>query len=189
MNTNLTIAFMLALGSAACTGEEAVSYSDMVGIEVKADADKVVADNISDEKNINTESGNPYGAFITAAQNELGADPGRIEITSVTIQLNDAVGVSALNEIFDGDVDVIFQMPTSGDEVRVASGLVGADTQGGGPIELIVEFDSDSLNDANYADLIAGSFKVLYRAPANPAYAATSAKTDLQITFMFEAFE
>lgn len=185
MRTTLLIAFTCL--ASAC-GEDAVSHSDIVGIEVKADADKVVNDTISDEKNINTESGNPYGAFITEAQNALGADPGRIEITSVTIQLNDSVGVAALNEIFDGDVDIVFQMPTSGDEVRVASGAVSAETEGAGPYELIVEFDSDQLNDANYADLIAGSFKVLYRAPANAAYAGSGAKTDLQINFEFEAF-
>ena len=70
---------VLSLTLAACA-DQPISYSDDVGIALKAD---VVDGTVVDEKNINTESGNPYAAFITDAHNALHADPGSIEVDRV----------------------------------------------------------------------------------------------------------
>jgi hypothetical protein len=188
----LTIA-LLALSTwlpAACGGgDDPVSYSAPVGIELKADADKVVDTTITDEKGITTESGNPYGAFVQEARNELGHDPGEIDVTGVDIRLNDTQGVTNLNEIFEGDVEILFQMTATSDIFPVATVTIDATTEGGGPIDAVIDFVPEDFVDQNLADLVSGNFKVVYRGTANPTYGGTANKADLQITFTFEAFE
>jgi hypothetical protein len=183
------LALSTSLTAACGGGDDPVSYSAPVGIELKADADKVVDTTITDEKNITTESGNPYGAFVQDARNELGRDPGEIDVTGVDVRLNDTMGVTNLNEIFDGSVEILFQMNTTSDVMPVATVTIDSTTEGGGPIDAEIDFVPEDFVDANYDDLVGGNFKVVYRGPANATYAGTSNKADLQITFTFEAFE
>lgn len=175
--------------AAACGDEEPVSYSEPVGIELKADADLVLSGSITEDKSITTESGNPYGAFIANARDALGgADPSQIDVTDVTMTLAaGSTGVTTLGEIFDGTVEVLFEMNDTNDTVAVASGTV--DATASSTVTLSPDFDSDAISSANYTKLLSGSFKVVYRGPAQATYAATDAKADLQITFTFEAFE
>ncbi len=175
--------------AAACGEDDPVSYSEPVGIELKGDADKVVAGVLTDDKGITTESANPYGAFIGSARDALnGADPTRIDVSMVTMTLGaGSTGVAALGEIFDGNVDVLFEMNDTNDTLAVASGTV--DSTATGTVTLSTEFDSDAISSTNYDKLLSGSFKVVYRGPTQSTYEATDAKADLQITFTFEAFE
>jgi len=39
-----------------------------------------IAAQVTDDKGINTESGNPYGAFVANAQREIGGDPASIDV-------------------------------------------------------------------------------------------------------------
>ncbi len=58
----------IALGSlalAAC-GDDPVSYSEPVGINLKAKSSDTINNVVTDDKGINTESGNPYGAFVSS---------------------------------------------------------------------------------------------------------------------------
>lgn len=186
--TRLGLAGAIAL--AACGGEDPVSHSAPVGINLKADSDKVVGTNVTDQKNINTESGNPYGAFVTEAGNVLGHAPGRIEVVGVSILMAaDSTGVSMLNEIFNGRVDVMFEMPTLGDTIPVGHAIIDANTTGRGPLELEIDFDSSNLAPENFADLLGGGFNVVYSGVVASGYSTLAAKADLQITFTFEAFE
>jgi hypothetical protein len=173
----------------ACGDEEPVSYSEPVGIELKADADKVVAGSLTDDKGITTESGNPYSAFIANARDALGgADPSHVDVSIVSLLLGaDSTGVTTLGEIFDGNVEVLFEMNDTNDTVAVASGTL--DSQTPSTATLAVDFDSDAISTVNYDKLLSGSFKVVYRGSTQATYAATDAKADLQITFTFEAFE
>src|ERR1051325_8993418 len=92
-------------------GDSPVNYSAPVGINLKAKSGDVVQNVVSDKKSITTESGNPYGAFVGAAQQRLGRDPSRIEITGITIVLGaDSTGVTTLDQVFTGQVDVLFLM-------------------------------------------------------------------------------
>jgi hypothetical protein len=181
---------LAALALGACGGDdEPASHSAPVGINLKADSDKVVGTNVTDEKNITTESGNPYGAFVTEAQNVLGAAPGRIEVVSVSALMGaNSMGVSALNEIFNGRLDAMFEMTTTGDTIPVAHAIIDADTQGRGPVELEIDFDPTTLAPANYVDLVGGNFKVVYSGVVASGYSTLGAKADLQLTFTFEAF-
>ncbi len=186
----LAVALPAAFALAACGGDDPVSHSAPVGINLKADSDKVVGTNVTDKKNINTESGNPYGAFVNEAQNVLGRAPGRIEVDGVSILMAaGSTGVSMLSEIFNGRIDVMFEMSATTDTIPVAHTIIDPKTMGRGPIELEIDFDSANLAPANFADLVAGNFNVVYSGVVASGYSTLGAKADLQITFTFEAFD
>ncbi len=190
LGTKSLLLLALAATGLGCGGDDAVSHSEPVGIELKADADKVVAGVLSDAKNITTESGNPYGAFVNEARTVLGKDPGRIEVTGVTLLLGaDATGVVSLGEIFDGNVEVLVEMADTGDTFAVAHGTIDESRTGSAPVTLAVDFDADAFTGANFDKLVGGNFTVVYRGPTQAAFAATGAKADLQITLTFAAFE
>src|SRR3954469_79201 len=107
MSNRLALALVLFLG--ACS-DDPVSYSAPVGINLKAKSGDTANNVVSEEKGITTESGNPYGAFITDAKQKLGGkDPTSIEIDKVELFLGGtSTNVTRLGEVFDGTVDVLF---------------------------------------------------------------------------------
>jgi hypothetical protein len=178
-----------ALALFAC-GDDPVSYSAPVGINLKAKSSDTVNGVVSDEKGITTESSNPYGTFVSDARAALGgADPSEIEVDSVDVLLGaNSTGVVTLGEIFNGQMEVLFQMNDTDNSFQVASGAITAET-GSGPIPLSVTFDSDTLGDADWTKLLGGSFKVIARGPAAADFQNKGADADLQVTFRFTAFE
>jgi hypothetical protein len=190
---NLSTILCSVAALAACGddgGTVPVEYSQPVGINLKVKSSDVVNGTISIEKGINTESSNPYGAFITAARNELGGvDPGRIELTAATLLLGgNATGVVGLGEIFVGQVEVVFQMNDTNNTFPAATGMLVA-TDGSGPIELMPTFTSAGANDADYGKILGGSFKVVLRGPAHANFRTAGADADVQTTLTFTAFE
>src|SRR5439155_24452981 len=100
---------ILALPILAACGSDPVSYSAPVGIELKAKSGDVTNAAVTELKDITTESGNPYGAFTNDAQAKLGHAPSRIELADLTLTLGgQSTGGSALEQVFNGDVDVSF---------------------------------------------------------------------------------
>lgn len=175
---------------AAC-GDDPINYSDQVVLNLKGDADKVnVSTNVlTDEKNITTESGNPYGAFVNDARGALGHDPSRIEVESVSLLLGAASEVASLGAVWDGQVDVLFVMDTSENSYPVASAIVDEEVTDGGPAELEVTFDPDTVSDVDLAKFIAGSFKVVLRGTVQQSFADSTAKTEQQVSLTFAAYE
>jgi hypothetical protein len=189
MQTRFIMASSLLFGLAAC-GDDPLNYSAPVGINLKAKSSDTVNNVVSDDKGINTESGNPYGAFVTDARRELGGvDPATIEVEGVDIFLGAAsTGVATLGEIFDGNVEVLFQMNDTNNSYPVAHGIVGATTDAG-PYALEVDFVGADIPDIDYEKLLGGSFKVIARGPAAADFTSKGADADLQVTFTFAAFE
>lgn len=189
MNTPLLAVLALAASLTGCA-DDPVSYSAPVGINLKAKSSDVANDVVSDEKNINTESGNPYGAFVSDARTELGgADPGGIAVDQLELLLGgDSTGVTALGEIFAGATDVLFIMNDSNNSYPVGAAEIDAATTGG-PIDLDVSFDSDDVGGDDWARLLGGSFKVVIRGDAAPEFTTKGADADLQLTFTFAAYE
>jgi hypothetical protein len=183
---------MMKLVACACVllvacGDDPVSFSSPVGINLKAKSGDVANNAISDEKGITTESGNPYGAFVTEARKKLGQDPARIELDQLTLTLGaQSTGVTALEEVYTGDVDVAFIMNDTNNTYD--AGHVN-NPHGVGPVDVDVVFDSAAVSDIDYAKLVGGSFKVVIRGPAAPAFASKGAEANLQLTFTFAAFE
>ncbi len=184
------LAALAALAPLSACGDDPVSYSEPVGISLKAKSADVVNAAVTDDKNITTESGNPYGAFVNNARARLdGAEPGHIEVDRVELLLGaGSTGVTTLEEIFAGPVDVLFVMGDTGNSVPVASLTVGSQA-GAGPLAFGVDFDSDALSAADYDHLVAGSFKVAIRGAAATSFQSKGADADLQVTLDFTAFE
>jgi hypothetical protein len=174
---------------AACGGNDPVSFSAPVGISLSVGSKDVVSGAISADKNINTENGNPYGAFTTAARARLGGqDPSRIAVTGITLELLTATssGVTSLEQVFTGPVTIGFQSSTSGTVYPV--GQV-TNPVGAGPVALAVAFDSGSLPAADRAAITQGQFKVVLGGTAANGFASASAAADLKATFTFVAYE
>lgn len=189
MLTRFALASSLLVGLVAC-GDDPLSYSAPVGINLKAKSDDTVNNTVTDDKGITTESGNPYGAFVNDARVKLGGnDPGVIEVDSVELFLGaNSSGVATLGEIYNGNVEVLFEMNDTNNSYPVAHGTIGAST-GSGPIGLGVDFDGAAIPELDYAKLLSGSFKVITRGPAAAEFMQKGADADLQVTFTFAAFE
>jgi hypothetical protein len=175
---------------AACGGNnDPVSFSQPVGISLSVASKDVVSAAVSAEKNINTENGNPYGAFTSAARARLGGrDPSHIAVAGATLELLTATstGVTALEPVFAGPVTVAFQASASGAVYPVGQVM---NPMGAGPVTLAVAFDSESLPAADRAAITQGQFKVVVGGSAASGFAGASATADLQATLMFVAYE
>src|SRR5438105_4095222 len=104
------ITYALPILALAACGSDPVNYSQPVGIELKAKSGDVNTAAVTESKEINTESGNPYGAFISTAETKLGGKaPSRIELSQLSLTLGgQSTGVSSLEQVVTGDVDVAF---------------------------------------------------------------------------------
>lgn len=181
------VALLSTLG--AC-GDDPVSYSAPVAINLKAKSADTVSGVVSDEKGISTESGNPYGKFVSDARAALGGrDPATIELDSVDVFLGaGSTGVTALGEIFNGRLDVVFVMNDTDNSYPAAHVDIGAATTAG-PIGASIDFDGAAFPAIDEAKLLGGSFKVLLRGPAAASFETKGADADVQLTFTFAAFE
>jgi hypothetical protein len=179
-----TLAVLVAL--TAC-GDDPVSFSSPVGINLKADSGAVNGTALSDEKGITTESGNPYGAFVANARDKLGKDPTRIDIDKLTLTLGaQSTGVTALDQVFTGDVDVQFLMNDSNNTYN--AGRI-TNPAGAGPVDVNVLLESDAITETDWPKYLGGGFKVIIRGTAATDFATKGAKADLQLMFTFAAFE
>jgi len=182
-----TLLLPLAAALLAGCGSDPVSYSAPVGISLDARSGDVVAGAISADKNVNTESGNPYGAFANAAVQALGRNPSRIAVTSATLELeSSSTGVPSLQEVFAGTVSIGFVMNGSSTVYPVASVV---NPTGAGPVAMSVSFDSASMAPGDYDDLAGGSFKVELDGTAAAGFAAADAIARMTATFGFVAYE
>jgi hypothetical protein len=178
-----------ALVVCAACGDDPVSYSAPVGITLKAKSADTVNGVVTDDKGINTESGNPYGAFVNDARAKIGRDPALIDVERVELFLGGtSVGAATLGEVFAGTVDIVFEMSDTNNAFKAAAGAIDAST-GSGPVELGVVFAAEEIPDLDYVKLLQGSFKLIVRGPAAPSFSAKGADADLQVTLTFAAFE
>jgi hypothetical protein len=184
-----SLALVSVLALAACS-DDPISYSAPVGINLKAKSSDTVNNVVSDEKGITTESGNPYGAFMAEAKTRLsGKSPSSVELVEVEVFLGaGSTNVTRLGEVFDGNVEVLFQINDTNNSYPAASGAVPAAT-GPGPIELGAAFESGALPEFDYIKLLGGSFKVVTRGSAAAGFTTKGADADIQITLTFAAFE
>lgn len=180
----LVLPILLAL--TAC-GADPVSYSAPVGINLKVKSGDVSNNAISDQKGITTESGNPYGAFVSDAQHKLGRDPARIDVDQLTLTLGaQSSGVTSLAEVYSQDVDVAFITNDTNNTYDVAHVM---SPTGVGPVPLAMSFESASVAPADFAKLLTGSFSVVIRGPAASTFATKGAEANMQLTFTFAAFD
>jgi hypothetical protein len=177
---------MMVVALVACGGDDPVSYSEPVGLALAAEPGDVSDGWIEDSKNINTESANPYGAFVAAAHEEVGGEPSHIAVTGATLSIVGAGGVATLDGIYAGELDVSFV--TNGSETRYLVASLD-EIPVAASAELEVFFDSDDMVAADYADLASGAFKVVLGGAAAAGFHDAGVKVDLSLVLTFEAFE
>jgi hypothetical protein len=180
---------LIPIATAAACSDDPVSYSAPVGISLGVTSADVATGTLTDEKNVNTESGNPYAEYIQAARDELGRDPGTIEIESATLELlGTSTNVTALGEVFDGDVDLAFVMNSSDSSYPATVATLDGET-GAGPIDMHSHFDPAAITDEDWPSFVGGSFKVVLTGAAASGFEAADATAELQATFTFVAYE
>jgi hypothetical protein len=183
MKAFLALAMVATIGC----GADPVSFSMPVGIELKAKSADVSNAVVSDDKAITTESGNPFGAFVSDAHTKLGRDPARIEVDKLTLLLGaQSINVAKLDDVYTGDVDVAFLTNDSNNTYDVGHVMNPA---GVGPVELTVVFRSEMVPSTDFAKFLTGSFKVVIRGPAAAGFSTKGAEASLQATFTFAAFD
>ena len=178
---------LVLLALAAC-GSDPVSFSQPVGINLKAKSGDVANNTITDDKDVTTESGNPYGAFINDATAKLGGHaPGTIEVNDVTLTLSGtSQGVATLDQVLSGDIDVAFVTNDTNITYDVAH---ATNPTGVGPFDMDVSFDYSQVAAADQAKFQTGSFKVALRGPAATGFSTKGAEADIQVTFTFDALQ
>ena len=131
-----------------------LAVSDYISLKLSGIKDGDIRNGqVSEEKNVNTEEGNPYSEFLRVVGEELdGAAPSRIEVESVGLQVHsDSKGVS--------DLETVFQSL----EVFVATGetiaTVGYIEVVSGSTVTLDDIQNGSL-DTVQAALIEGNFKM-----------------------------
>jgi hypothetical protein len=184
----LVPAILACLVLCGCGGSDPVNYSAPIALNLKAKSDDVVANAIRAEKGINTEIGNPFGAFITEARKQLGnVDPTRVEIDSVELLLAaDSKGVTTLEQVFTGKVELLFEMGESKNSYPVAE---LTDPTGGAPVTFTKSFKYSDLAPQDLSPFLNGSFKVVIRGTAVAGFTVKGLEASLQITLTFNAYE
>ena len=186
----LSTLLLTAAVAAACAKKkhhDPINFSQPVGITLNTKSGDVSGGRIVEIKNINTESGNPFGAFINDARAAIGNhDPGSIDLTALSLTLeSNGTGATTLQQIFKGDVVIAFQMNTG-------TGLYPAGTANNptGTNQSFVEsFTTDNMTATDYQGFLGGQFKVVLSGSAATGFATAGANVNLLSTFDFEAFQ
>ncbi len=178
---------VLAVSLVGCNSGNPVSYSAPVGISLDVRSNAVTGGQVRVDKNVSTESGNPYGAFVNDAVKTLGHAPSRIVVTASVLTLDPAAssGVASLQQVLTGPVVVSFA-PNGSSNVYPAATVTSP--TGVGPVQMTVGFDSSTMTAGDYADLVGGSFKVVLSGQAASGFASLGATADITATLTFEAF-
>ena len=185
----LSVVSCSLVASLAACGNDPVSYSQPVTINLKAKSADVANNVVADEKSITSENSNPYGKFVNDARAAIGKDPSRIALEDATLTLGaNSTGVITLGEVFTGATEVNFTTNDTNNTYPAASGVIAA-TAGSGPLALTTAFSTDPLSTTDFAKLLGGSFKIGIRGPASVGFAGKGADADIQVTLTFSAFE
>lgn len=154
-----------ACGDTAGTNANTVNFSGPVAINIDKFKDGEVRNEAFDvDKNVNTESGNPYGAFLQQARAVLGRPPAAVLVDRATMTLGaNSSGVTSFQQFLGGPLTLY--LANSGTTVNI--GTVAQPT-GAGPIEVTITATRDTLAPIQN-ELIQGSFKVGVRVPAAAA--------------------
>jgi hypothetical protein len=177
---------LLAVLATACGTRDPVTYSVPVGISLDVKSGDAAGGAIRVDKNIRTESGDPYGAFVNAAVKTLGGAPSRIGVASATLALEpSSTGVTTLQQVFTGTTRLSFE--PNGTSTLYAAASVDLPT-GAGPVPMQVSFDSTSMTPPDYAALVGGNFQVVLTGTPAAGFGSTAVTARLQAVLTFVAY-
>lgn len=174
------IMLALLISTAGC-GDDPVAYSETISIRLSGLKNGDIANGqASEDKNINSEEGNPYAAFLKTARSRLGRDPGLIEIVSATVRVHaDSKNISSLDAVF---ADMELFMSDSATTIPFAH----RNTISGSSLEFPI--DEDINYEPIMESMLGGDFKVGARG-ATVALPPDDFELKLTLDLEFEAFE
>ncbi len=174
------IVLALILSTASC-GDDPVAYSETISIRLSGIKHGDIANGqASEDKNINSEEGNPYAAFLKTARGRLGRDPGLVEIVSATVRVHsDSKNISSLEAVF---ADMELFMADSATTIPFAHRTTVSGTSLAFPIDDDVDYEPIA------ASMLDGDFKVGARG-ATVAAPPDDFELKLTLDLEFEAFE
>jgi len=180
LSVYVLVAF-IAVSAIAC-GDDPVAYSETVSVKLSGIKNGDIRNQTaSEDKNINTESGNPYAEFLKNARAELGGrDPRFIEVVSAFVRVHaDSKNVIAFEQVFT-DLELFL----SNSQTTIPAGTRANPT--GTSIEINVPDDLDY--EPVEASMLGGDFKVGVR---GATVATPPADFDLKLTIdlKFTAYE
>lgn len=181
-------AFGVATAALLFSGCAADAVSDTITLNLKIKGDSAKSGVVSQEKEISSESGNPYGKFITAAKDAIGADPGRIELDTCELSLGaKSKGVTKLEEVFGGEVSVLLLVDSTKNSHNAAK---AESVSGAGPAALTSSFKTTGLSAKDMEKIVKGDFKVVVRGNAASTFDGNKdQEADLQVSMMFAAYD
>ena len=97
-------------------------------------------------------------------------------------------GVTELSEIWNGAVDVQFEIDDTKNIFAVGNAVID-DNVSGRSVEFDPTFDFSLLNTADVDKLLNGSFKVMIGGPVAAPFDSKGAEAEFQLTFEFSAYE
>lgn len=178
----LSLALLAGCGTQTGDDLNTVGYSGPVNVRLDKFKDGDVRNDAFDsDKDIDTESGNPYADFLRSARTTLGRDPAAVLVDRITFTLaSDTRGVTAFEQILTGTA--VFYLATSSVTVNVGTATMPT---GAGPVTVRITAGRAELAPINAA-LVSGHFKVGMRVPAAPGR-PSSFDARLSTTFQFRA--
>lgn len=185
MNMRLPRLVVTALVAAAVggCGDNAVNYSDPVSLKLSGFKEgDIRAGTFDEQKNVNTETGNPYAEFLRGARNALGgADPGSIGVDAIVLTAgSDSTGVGSDGL---GAMMQTVEVYLTDDTSTVPIGRVDNVPMTATTLEVPVTAETEALRPL-YPRLIDGSIKVGVRGNARAMLPSTfDLKVNVQITF------
>jgi hypothetical protein len=124
-------------------------------------------------------AGNPWREFLATVESELGSQPRVLDIEAADLRLlASSINVTDLAQVFRGPVAVRFAMAGSGTEYEVADASIGT-APAGLQIELGARFYFLELAAPDIADLLTGSFQVVFVGQSHGEFRRLRAVADL----------
>jgi len=181
--SRLTVIALFVALAGGC-GDNAVNYSDPVSLKLSGIKEgDIRAGTFDEQKNVNTESGNPYAEFLRGARGALGGrDPGAIGVDQIILTAaSDSTGVGSDGL---GAVMQTVEVYLTDDTSTVPIGRVEGVPMTATSLEVPVGIETEALRPL-YPRLIDGSIKVGIRGNARAALPTTfDLKVNVQITFV-----
>jgi len=176
-----TLVGALSFGATAC-GDDPVAHSETISLKLSGIKNGDIKNGqASEDKEISTESGNPYGEFIKNAKAALGGkNPGSIELVSAIVRVHaDSKNVSSLEAVFTS-----FELFLTTSSTTIPVGTVASPTGTSVNVKLDENVDYEPIFD----QLLGGSFKAGVR---GPTVATPPVDFDLKLTLdlKFTAYE
>lgn len=181
--SHVLLSGLVALTLVGCSDDPAFT-SGQVGISLGLKEGAIVGDQIDTRKNVSTESGNPYGAFVSKVENEFGDTPREIRIEAVSLQIQDTKDdVAVFEDLWPETAEVFLAADDT------VSGFTVATVQnptGLGPIDLVVQPVEDATALGTLLD--SGNFRVGVRGKTGLT-SASKFDTKIAVTLTFGAYE